>query len=117
MEALISQEEDLLRSIAHLKRRVPQASAGKWAEATAGGIAGDEAGLERVAELVVEEGAVSGRKALEGMGALERQGGVEGRWREAVEGLERLKRDMPAAVARMERARVAGGYVVDGGGK
>jgi kinetochor protein Mis14/NSL1 len=27
MEALISQEEDLLRSIAHLKRRVPQASA------------------------------------------------------------------------------------------
>jgi kinetochor protein Mis14/NSL1 len=40
-----------------------------------------------------------------------------GRWWEAVEGLERLKRDMPAAVARLERARVAGGYVVDGGGK
>jgi kinetochor protein Mis14/NSL1 len=51
------------------------------------------------------------------LGAGEWLGGVEGRGWEAVEGLERLKRDMPAAVARLERARVAGGYVVDGGGK
>ena len=57
------------------------------------------------------EGLVSGKKALEGMGALERQAGVEERWTEAVGGLGRLKRDMPAAVAKMERARVAEGYV------
>jgi kinetochor protein Mis14/NSL1 len=31
--------------------------------------------------------------------------------------LERLKRDMPAAVAKMERARVAAGYVNGGGEK
>ena len=46
---------------------------------------------------------------------LERQEGVEEGFRNAVEGLGRLKREMPAVVARMERARVAGEYVVTGG--
>lgn len=46
------------------------------------------------------------------MGELERQAGVEERFKEAVETLGRLKREMPAAVAKMERARVAGGYVM-----
>ncbi|KAK3290656.1 uncharacterized protein B0H64DRAFT_478963 [Chaetomium fimeti] len=116
IEALISEEEDLLRSIAQLKRRAPGTAAGRWGEATRAGIAADEAGLEVAAGRVAEEGAVSGRRALEGMAPLERQEGVEGRFREAVEGLGRLKRDMPAAVAKMERARVAAGYVNGGGG-
>ncbi|KAH6847296.1 hypothetical protein B0I37DRAFT_141604 [Chaetomium sp. MPI-CAGE-AT-0009] len=117
IEALISEEEDLLRSIAQLKRRAPGAAAGRWGEATRAGTAADEAGLEAAAGRVAEEGAVSGRKALEGMAPLERQEGVEGRFKEAVAGLGRLKRDMPAAVAKMERARVAAGYVNGGGGK
>jgi len=50
-----------------------------------------------------------------GVDVLERQEGVEGEWRKAVEGLARLKRDMPAVVAKMERARVAGEYVVTEG--
>ncbi|GAB1317538.1 Kinetochore protein mis14 [Madurella fahalii] len=111
IEELVSQEEDLLRSIAQLKRRVPRATAARWAEAAGEGLAADEAALEAVRARVEEEGGVSGKKALEGMGELDRQDGVEGRFREAVEALGRLKRDMPAAVAKMERARVAAGYV------
>ncbi|KAK4154387.1 hypothetical protein C8A00DRAFT_42817 [Chaetomidium leptoderma] len=116
IEQLISQEEDLLRTIAQLKRRAPQASATRWADATSRGLAADEDALRAARDKVAEEGAVSGKKALEGMGALERQDGVEGQFAGAVEGLGRLKRDMPATVARMERARVAAGYV-GGGGK
>jgi kinetochor protein Mis14/NSL1 len=96
---------------------VPQATASKWSDATQAGIDADEELLRVVCERVAEEGSVSGRKALEGMGELERQGVVEGRWNEAVEGLGRLKRDMPAAVAKMERARVAAGYVSGSGGR
>jgi kinetochor protein Mis14/NSL1 len=117
IEQLISEEEDLLRSIAQLKRRVPQATASKWADATKAGIDADEELLRVVCERVAEDGSVSGRKALEGMGELERQEGVETRWNEAVAGLGRLKRDMPAAVAKMERARVAAGYVSGSDGR
>lgn len=46
---------------------------------------------------------------------LERQDGVEAGFRRAVEGLGRLKREMPSVVAKMERARVAGEYVVTQG--
>lgn len=46
---------------------------------------------------------------------LQRQEGVEGSFKTAVQGLNRLKRDMPAVVAKMERARVAGEYVVSKG--
>lgn len=111
IEELVSQEEDLLRSIAQLKRRVPRATAARWAEAAAEGLAADEAALGAARARVDEEGEASGRKALEGMGELDRQDAVEGRFRDAVETLGRLKRDMPAAVAKMERARVAAGYV------
>ncbi|KAK3305812.1 uncharacterized protein B0T15DRAFT_556274 [Chaetomium strumarium] len=111
IEQLISEEEDLLRSIAQLKRRVPRATASKWAEATKAGIAADEEALKAVCDKVAGEGSVSGKKALEGMGELDRQAGVEERFRAAVEGLGRLKRDMPATAAKMERARVAAGYV------
>lgn len=116
IEALIAEEEDLLRTIAQLKRRAPRATAARWAETNApASLAADEDALRAACERASEEGSVAGRKALEGMGALERQAGVEERWREAVERLGRLKREMPAAVAKAERARVAAGYVSGAG--
>ncbi|KAL2135186.1 hypothetical protein VTI74DRAFT_9503 [Chaetomium olivicolor] len=114
-EKLLSEEEDLLRAIAQLKRRVPGATAARWAEGMESGTAADAEAVQMVCEKAAEEGMVSGRKALEGMGPLDRQGGVEERWKGAVEGLGRLKREMPAAVAKMERARVAAGYVSGSG--
>ncbi|EAQ83235.1 hypothetical protein CHGG_09639 [Chaetomium globosum CBS 148.51] len=115
IEALISEEEDLLRSIAQLKRRAPAAAASRWGEATRAGMAADEAGLAVAGQRVAEEGAVSGRRALEGMAPLERQDGVEGRFGEAVAGLGRLKRDLPPALTRMERTRVAQVSIKEGG--
>lgn len=47
---------------------------------------------------------------------MERQEEIEDGFGKAVEALRRLKSQMPATVARMERARVAGGYVVVGVG-
>ena len=45
---------------------------------------------------------------------MERQEGIEDGFGKAVEALRRLKSQMPTTVARMERARVAGGYVAKG---
>ncbi|VBB81891.1 Putative protein of unknown function [Podospora comata] len=112
IESLVSQEEDLLRSIAQLKRRVPAATASAYMTATNAQIATDEEMLSAVLQRAREEGLESGKKALEGMGELDRQEVVEGTYTKAVETLGRLKRDMPAVVAKMERAGVAGGYVV-----
>lgn len=112
IEQLVSEEEDLLRSIAQLKRRAPQATASRWAEAADAAVDADEAALRASCERAAEEGAVGGRKTLEGMGPLERQAEVEARFADAVATLGRLKRDMPAVVAKMERARVAAGYVI-----
>ncbi|KAK3904659.1 hypothetical protein C8A05DRAFT_31536 [Staphylotrichum tortipilum] len=110
-ESLLAEEESLLRSIAHLKRAAPATTASRWTAASQAGIEADAASLRAATDRVAEEGASAGRRALEGMGPLERQEGVEERWEGAVEGLGRLKREMPAAVAKMERARVAAGYV------
>ncbi|KAJ4388099.1 hypothetical protein N0V93_008704 [Gnomoniopsis smithogilvyi] len=52
------------------------------------------------------------RVLLEDLGQVERQEDVEKGYRGVVETLGRLKREMPATVARMERARVAGEYVL-----
>jgi kinetochor protein Mis14/NSL1 len=76
------------------------------------GVAADEARFEAVREKVVADGATSGRKALEGVGPLDHQDETEERFAAAVEVLGRLKREMPATVAKMERARVVAGYVV-----
>ncbi|KAK3317832.1 hypothetical protein B0T19DRAFT_298946 [Cercophora scortea] len=114
VEDLAREEEDLLRSIASLKRRVPHATATAWAVATKAGIAADEAALEVARARAVGDGEAAGHRALEGVGSLERQADVEGGFSRAVDGLGRLKRDMPSTVAKMERARVAGGYVVTG---
>ncbi|KAK0611518.1 hypothetical protein B0T14DRAFT_530565 [Immersiella caudata] len=111
MEDLAREEEDLLRSIAALKRRVPAATAAAFASASKNGMAADEAALEAVRAKVENEGAISGRKAVEGLGGLDRQEELEEEFAATVETLGRLKREMPATVAKMERARVTAGYV------
>ncbi|RYO89969.1 hypothetical protein DL766_010269 [Monosporascus sp. MC13-8B] len=133
VEELTREEEDLLRDIALLKRGVPAAAAAAWAEAACRGVRDDEEALAAVsARLASPPGsgvAGEGGGAAEGVvggggggsvlsedddvaGLLERQGDVERTYEGAVCGLGRLKREMPAVVARMERAKAAGEYVV-----
>ncbi|KAK4218413.1 putative kinetochore protein [Rhypophila decipiens] len=161
VEELAREEEDLLRSIASLKQRVPAITAQNWAKATKEAIVEDEKLLEvardkvlgdlvagpssqeqqqqqkqqEESEMQIDGGDAEGQTAageegsggsgkrknnkkrrilLEDIGPLERQDSVEEEYRGAMEILGRLKRDMPATVAKMERARVAGGYVVTG---
>lgn len=122
---LAGKEQDLLKEIAELKKRVPQTVARDWSESVRKGIEADAETWERVRTEVVKraEGVVDGeaegeerkrKRRVLGDWKLERQGAVEEKFSGAVETLERLKRDMPATVAKMERARVAGSYVVEG---
>ncbi|KAG6209018.1 hypothetical protein E4U35_007767 [Claviceps purpurea] len=112
---LITQEEKLLEEVAALKRSVPAQAAAEHAARIEAAIRRDEELVQRCREEV-------GRRAeeqSEGVLALgnekgSRQEGMEEGFRGAVEGLGMLKRDMPAVVARMERARVAGEYVAEG---
>ncbi|KAI3401130.1 hypothetical protein diail_276 [Diaporthe ilicicola] len=134
VEELAREEEDLMREIAALKRRVPAAAAAGFADGFWEGVRADEAALARAREEVVgalgddagqeeevgegEEGGVKKRDSkktkpvLDDIGPLERQAGVEAGYEGIVGTLGRLKREMPATVAKMERARVAGEYVV-----
>ncbi|KAI1878497.1 hypothetical protein JX265_000429 [Neoarthrinium moseri] len=112
VEELTREEEDLLRDIAALKKSVPGAAAGAWAEAARSGLRADEEALAAARD--------RGARAAEGVDGgggvkivdLERQEDVERGYARAVAGLARMKKDMPAVVARMERARGAGSYVV-----
>ncbi|GAB0140124.1 hypothetical protein EsHS_00000761 [Epichloe bromicola] len=107
---LITQEEKLLEEVAALKRSVPAPAAVEAAARV-------EAAIRRDEELVDQRKRQVAREAEEQAGAalsparLQRQDAVESAFRGAVDALGRLKRDMPAVVARMERARVAGDYV------
>ncbi|KAI0973742.1 hypothetical protein F4678DRAFT_409039 [Xylaria arbuscula] len=124
VEALAAEEEDLLRDIAHLKKSVPGSVAGVWAEAARKGTREDEAALETANALATttrfDKSAanpdVNGERTATAptlaISPLERQDGVEAGFGDAVRGLGRLKKEMPAVVARMERARKAGEYVV-----
>ncbi|KAK1766482.1 putative kinetochore protein [Phialemonium atrogriseum] len=134
VEDLAREEEDLLREIAALKRRVPVAAARDRAERFRAGLLADEDALEcararaeagsrwgrrlgkeedgRGGEEVEEGGSAARADALLELGLLERQDGVEGGFAGAVAALGRLKRELPATVAKMERARVAGEYVI-----
>lgn len=145
VEALTTEEEDLLRDIARLKKSVPGAVAAAWADAARRGVRGDEEALERANRGVVDlfaktdsssttaavasgdtlmdgDGNADGnengngtadaaRKGTLAIAPLERQEAVEAGFGNAVRGLGRLKREMPAVVARMEKARKAGEYV------
>ncbi|KAK8034285.1 hypothetical protein PG993_009280 [Apiospora rasikravindrae] len=139
VEELTREEEDLLRDIAHLKKTVPGAAAAAWVTGVQAGIKADEEALEalKAADEQAQPEAQAAtadagddtqqqqqqqkkrkRKQKDGeevglrVEGLERQAEVERRYGEAVAGLERLKKEMPSIVAKMERARGAGGYVV-----
>ncbi|KAF4456527.1 Kinetochore protein mis14 [Fusarium austroafricanum] len=108
---LITQEEKLLEDVAALKRSVPATTAETQAEQLRDSLKRDDDLLEARKQQIIAEAA----EVELDVQPLERQEGVETGFRRAVEGLGRLKRDMPAVVAKMERARVAGEYVVTQG--
>lgn len=110
---LITQEEKLLEEVASLKRAVPSRAAAAHAEKLRDGLKADEDVLTELRGKV-EAGAAApeGGPWLQGVGPLERQEDMEKGYRGAVEVLARLKTDMAAMLAKMERARVAGEYVV-----
>ncbi|TFB07690.1 Kinetochore protein mis14 [Trichoderma ghanense] len=114
---LITQEEKLLEDVAALKRSVPAKVAAEHAERVRAAMRQDEDDLrERVArDAAAAEASAAAGGLLPGVTRLQRQEGVEDGFKSAVQGLGRLKRDMPAVVAKMERARVAGEYVVTRG--
>jgi kinetochor protein Mis14/NSL1 len=106
---LITQEEKLLEDVASLKRAVPAKAAAEHVDRLREGVKrDDELAAARIAQGSGEEEA-----SLQGVGRLERQQRVESSFNGAVETLERLKTDMSTVVAKMERAKVAGEYVVN----
>lgn len=125
VEELTREEEDLLRDIAQLKKTVPQAAAAAWADSARRSVADDEQALAAVNDRSATVTATTpaavttdnqgGKKWVLGdvsSWGLERQDDVEDSYGDAVMGLDRLKRETPAVVARMERAKSAGEYVV-----
>ncbi|KAM0555929.1 hypothetical protein ACHAPJ_005908 [Fusarium lateritium] len=108
---LITQEEKLLEDVAALKRSVPATAAENQAEQLRDSLKRDDDLLDARKKQVVAEAA----EVELDVQPIERQEGVETGFRRAIEGLGKLKRDMPAVVAKMERARVAGEYVVTQG--
>lgn len=130
VEDLTREEEDLLRDIAALKKSVPGAAATAWAESARASVRADEEALAAAVERArsgANNNNTDGSPAAESAAAaaaaadaalqldvarLERQDEVEASYGRAIDGLARLKREMPAVVARMERARAAGSYVV-----
>ncbi|PHH82264.1 hypothetical protein CDD82_6513 [Ophiocordyceps australis] len=109
---LVATEERLLQDVAQLKRSVPPAAAqAAAARAQAAGEA-DEASLARRLEALSAAAAARDGAAPPLLSDLPRQQSVEQAFADAVRGLEKLKRDMPTVIAKMERARVAGEYVV-----
>lgn len=107
---LITQEEKLLEDVAALKRAVPAKAAAEHAERIRAAVKLDEDELRERVERTVAAAAAQETAPQLGVNDLPRQDVVETGFRSAVQGLGRLKRDMPAVVAKMERARVAGEY-------
>ncbi|CAH0019047.1 unnamed protein product [Clonostachys rhizophaga] len=106
---LITQEEKLLEDVASLKRAVPAKAAAEHVDRLREGVKRDE----ELAAARIALGSMEEEASLQGVGRLERQQRVESSFNGAVETLERLKTDMSTVVAKMERARVAGEYVVN----
>jgi kinetochor protein Mis14/NSL1 len=121
VEDLTREEEDLLRDIAALKKSVPGAAATAWADACRASVRADEDALAAAVERARaddDDAAAAAQNQQQQqqqrltVSKLERQDEVESSYGRAVDGLARLKREMPAVVARMERARAAGSYAV-----
>lgn len=111
---LISQEERLLEEVAGLKRSVPSGAAKEYAENLSESLRRDDEMLQQRGEKLSSAGGV-GEVKLEDVGPLERQDALEAEFKNAVEALGSLKSNMSTVVAKMERARVAGEYVVTQG--
>jgi kinetochor protein Mis14/NSL1 len=103
---LYRKEEDLLEEIAALKREVPLQAAANWREALKGGIERDEETLRNSSRVN------DGQDVTLEIGKRERQEEAEKAWGKGIEGLGRLKREMPGTTARMERAKRAADYVL-----
>lgn len=127
-----------MREIAKLKKTVPAATARQYAETFWSGLQSDKEAFEAAAaQMSMNEEEVEGgdgeeeedqkkttrknkkqqqqkkkKELLADLGQVERRDDVEKGYRGVVDTLGRLKREMPATVAKMERARVAGEYVV-----
>jgi kinetochor protein Mis14/NSL1 len=109
---LARQEEDLLSEIARLKTQVPRDVASAFGDGMVEGIRADDAAVEDAKQRVSVPSEADGK--LASVGAGERRQLPE-RLASATQSLARLQMEMPAAVAKMERARVAGEYVITQG--
>ncbi|KAI0129144.1 hypothetical protein BJ170DRAFT_682929 [Xylariales sp. AK1849] len=126
VEDLTREEEDLLRDIASLKKSVPGAAAAAWGESIKASLKEDEDALAAAKQRMISDAERTGPNGTSrgegrsgtardaGLKAekLERQEDIEKGYQTAVDGLGKMKREMPAVVAKMERARGAGAYVV-----
>lgn len=111
VEDLARQEEELLSEIAALKKTVPAQVAAETARRYREAAERDEDAI-KARRIAAEEAVAARRDGVLETGRLERQDAVESAHKGAIEGLGRVKREMPSTVAKMERARVAGEYVV-----
>ncbi|RDA84998.1 hypothetical protein CP532_3869 [Ophiocordyceps camponoti-leonardi (nom. inval.)] len=114
---LVAEEEKLLEEVAALKRTVPSSVAAANASRLKEEMARDDALFRDHLARIRSEAASEDREHLlplprEAAAAAARQMDVEASFLSAVDALARLKRDLPAVVAKMERARVAGEYVL-----
>lgn len=89
-----------------MKREVPRQAAENWKEALRIGIERDEEALRSAVGVDDAQG------VRLGVGKGERQEEVERAWGRGIEGLERLKREMPGETAKMERAKRAAEYAL-----
>ena len=88
---------------------MPLQAAANWREALKGGIERDEEALRNASRVN------DGQDVRVDIGKQERQVEIESTWRKGIEGLGRLKREMPGTTARMERAKRAADYVLADG--
>ncbi|CAK7208774.1 hypothetical protein SCUCBS95973_000218 [Sporothrix curviconia] len=112
VEDLSRDEEDLLRDIALLKRRVPAAAVRAREQALSGQLAADDAAAAALEEVLQRQKAADDAAEAEAEANSQDTTSSAASFSEAVAGLGRLKQAMPATVARMERARVAGDYAI-----
>lgn len=105
---LLQQESELLVEVGQLRRTAPLKAAEMWKEDLSWI---DD--LNKEVEDDVSAGGPAGAVDVNiGVDKLERQEEVEATWKRGVDGLGRLKREMPATAAKMERAKRAGAYAL-----
>lgn len=105
---LLQQESELLVEVGQLRRTAPLKAVEMWKEELSW--VND---LNKEIEEDVNGEAPAGLVNVDiGVDKLERQEEVEATWKRGVDGLERLKREMPATAAKMERAKRAGEYAL-----